>query len=357
MIEQKIRVLIVDDSAFMRKSLSILLGSDPSFEIVGTARDGMEGVELVKKLKPDIVTLDIEMPRMDGLSALKIIMKECPTPVIMVSSLTTEGAESTLKALELGAIDFISKEMSFVSVNISKIKEELIHKVKTIARQQSLKRRLARLQTGTPSTQVQSRTNIGIIPKFNCRAIALGISTGGPLSLQKVIPLLSERIRVPMFIVQHMPPKFTKSLAERLNSMSKLGVKEAEDGELAEGGKIYIAPGGFHLNLRSDSLGKNKIIITTQPDSTLHRPSVDIMMKSVLQVYGKSMLGVIMTGMGKDGLEGIRDLKALGGYAIAQDEESCVVYGMPKAIVDAGVADMVVPLDKMAETINKIVAL
>ncbi len=353
MLETKIRILIVDDSAFMRKSLSIILSSDPSIEIAGTARDGMEGVELAKRLRPDLITLDIEMPRMDGLAALKIIMKECPAPVIMVSSLTTQGAEATLKALELGALDFISKEMSFVSVNISKIKEDLIYKVKTIARSSALRKRLQKPLTTVQSPDIRARIKTGTIPKFGCRAVVLGVSTGGPLSLQKVIPVLSEQLRVPIFIVQHMPPKFTKSLAERLNSMSNVKVKEAEDMEDIEGGTVYIAPGGFHLNARSAGLGKNKIVITPEPAATLHRPSVDVMVRSVIQLYGKFVLGVIMTGMGKDGMEGIKDLKELGGYSVAQDEESCVVYGMPKAIVDAGLADVIAPLEKIGEIINR----
>ncbi len=353
MLETKTRILIIDDSAFMRKSLSIILSSDPSIEIVGTAPDGMEGVELAKRLRPDLITLDIEMPRMDGLTALKIIMKDCPTPVIMVSSLTTQGAEATLKALELGALDFISKEMSFVSVNITKIKDELIQKVKTIARSSAIRRRYQKPLEEIQGSDIRARIKTGMIPKFGCRAIVLGVSTGGPLSLQKVIPVLSRQTRVPMFIVQHMPPKFTKSLAERLNGMSEVCVKEAEDMEDIEGGTVYIAPGGFHMQVRSAGLVKNKIVISPEPATTLHRPSVDVMVKSVIKLYGKSTLGVIMTGMGKDGLEGIKELKELGGYSIAQDEESCVVYGMPKAIVDAGLADVIAPLEKIGELINR----
>lgn len=350
---QKIKVLIVDDSAFMRKSISILLESDPDIEVAGFGRDGEEGYELAKKLKPDIITLDIEMPRMDGLTALKKIMDDCPTSVIMVSSLTTEGAESTIKALELGAVDFIPKEMSFVSVNIVKIKEDLIRKVKTIARRRVFRsfssfRSLTAKSTGTP------QTDLGKLPKIPYRALALGISTGGPLSLQKVIPNLSGDIKFPIFIVQHMPPKFTKSLAERLNNMSKLKVKEAEEGDKIEGGVVYIAPGGFHMKLRKKGFD-SYINITEDPSTTLHRPSVDVMMDSVVEVYGKFTLGVIMTGMGKDGLEGIRKLKQLGGFCMAQNEESCVVYGMPKAIVDNNFADVIASLEEIPNIINKVI--
>ena len=355
-MNEKIRILIVDDSAFMRKSLSIMLNSDDDIEIVGTARDGMEAVALAKSLHPDLITMDIEMPRMDGLSALKIIMKEAPTSVIMVSSLTSEGAESTLKALELGAVDFIPKEMSFVSVNISEIKADLIKKVKTICRQTQLHKRLRKISgiTGRFAKPLPKK-NVTGLPINNYRAVAIGISTGGPLSLQKVIPQLSKDIRVPIFIVQHMPPKFTKSLADRLNNMSEINVKEAQDNEEVKGGTVYIARGGYHLNLKKTGIGKAAININPKPDNTLHRPSVDVMLDSVVSVYGKQTLAVIMTGMGHDGSEAIQRLKNMGGYCLAQDEDSCVVYGMPKSVVDAGNADVVAPLERIPQIINKAV--
>ena len=358
-MNHKISVLIIDDSAFMRKSISIMLESDPDIKVIGTARNGLEGYESAKKLKPDIITLDIEMPVMDGLTALKKIMADCPTPVIMVSSLTTEGAEATLQALELGAVDFIPKELSYVNVNITKIKEDLISKVKEIVKQRLLSDRLNRLRKITQKIKQENIPTQQIphleLPKMMYKAISIGISTGGPLSLQKTIPLLSEKIRVPIFVVQHMPPKFTKSLAERLNNLSKLNVKEAEDGEKIENGTIYIAPGGYHMTVKSNGNNGAVIDISEYPNDTLHRPSVDVMMNSVIDYYGKNMLGVIMTGMGKDGFEAIKHLKSIGGHAIAQDEETCVVYGMPKAIVDGGLADTVLPLEKIPETINKVV--
>lgn len=351
----KIKAVVIDDSAFMRKSLSIILSSDPDIEIVGTARDGLEGFELVKNTKPDIVTLDIEMPRMDGLTALKKIMAECPTQVVMVSSLTTDGAEATIKALELGAVDFIPKEMSFVSVNIVNIKEELIRKIKTLVKSKALTSRLQKIRTngGKPGEDILKPKTTGSLPKFGYKAIALGISTGGPLSLQKVVPFLKQQCDIPIFIVQHMPPKFTKSLADRLNNMSPLTVKEAEDREEVQNGTVYIAPGGFHMKMSKNGNGKIYVNISENPGDTLHRPSVDVMIESVLDVYGKYTLGIIMTGMGKDGAEGIKHLKQLGGYCMAQDEGTCVVYGMPKAIVDAGYADVIAPLEKIPEIINK----
>lgn len=355
-MNHKISVLIIDDSAFMRKSLSIMLESDPDIKVVGTARNGLEGLDLVKSLKPDVATLDIEMPVMDGLTALKKIMAECPTSVIMVSSLTTEGAEATLKALEIGAVDFIPKELSYVNINITKIKEDLISKVKEIAKQKKIKERLNRLRSLSQFSKRETVHHIqNQIPALGYKAVAIGVSTGGPLSLQKILPILSEKIQIPIFIVQHMPPKFTKSLADRLNSMSKLNVKEAENGERIENGTVYIAPGGFHMTVKKNGLVASQINISEEPSYTLHRPSVDVMMNSVISTYGKYTLGIIMTGMGKDGFEAIKNLKSMGGFAIAQDEPTCVVYGMPKAIVDAGYADNILPLEKIPEIINKVV--
>jgi len=355
-LNNKIKALVVDDSAFMRKSISIMLESDPEIKVIGTAKDGEEGYNLVKSLRPDIVTLDIEMPKMDGLTALKKIMKDCPTSVMMVSSLTTEGAEDTIKALEYGAVDFIPKELSYVNVNIIKIKEDLINKVKEIVKQKILRDRLRRVQKlnqrKSPSTVVANKADI---PAIGYKAVGLGISTGGPFSLQKVIPFLSKKINCPIFIVQHMPPKFTKSLAERLDGMSELEVKEAEDNETVRNGVVYIAKGGQHMTLKKDSFDSVVIKISEDPSETLHRPSVDVMFNSVIDIYGKYALGVIMTGMGKDGLEGIKKLKELGGYCVAQDESTCVVYGMPKAVADAGLADAIVPVEKIPEIINKVI--
>ena len=354
-MRRKIQVLVIDDSAFMRKSLSLMLESDEEVEVIATANDGVEGFEKAKSLRPDIITLDIEMPRMDGLTTLKKIMEECPTSVLMVSSLTSEGAEATLKALEYGAVDFIPKELSFVNINIIKIKEDLIRKVKEIVRQKSVKSRLERLRrlSTTPIAPPKPRVS-KVIPAGIFKAVTLGISTGGPFSLQKILPQFSKAINCPVFIVQHMPPKFTKSLAERLNSLCELEVKEAENDEVVRPGVIYIAPGGFHMKVRKNLNNEVLIQISEEPSSSLHRPSVDVMMNSVNAMYGKNILGIIMTGMGKDGFDGITELKRLGGYCIAQDEESCVVYGMPKAINDAGLSDIILPLEQISEQVNKV---
>ncbi len=337
----------------MRKSLSLMLESDPGIKVIGTARNGLEGYELAVKEKPDIVTLDIEMPIMDGLTCLRKIMRDAPTSVLMVSSLTTEGAESTMKALEYGAVDFIPKGMSHVNIGIIDVKTDLINKVKEIYKQKTLHDRFKKLRSKS-TAGIRSAPVINTkIPSHGFKAVGLGISTGGPLSLQKVIPLIEENFMLPMFIVQHMPPKFTKSLSDRLNGLSKVNVKEAENNEIVKNGTVYIAPGGYHMTVEKNSTG-NKIKISDKPSETLHRPSVDVMLNSVIDVYGKSALGIIMTGMGKDGSESIKKLKSLGGYCVAQDEATCVVYGMPRAVVENGTADAVIPLDKISEIINQV---
>lgn len=355
-MNDKIRVLVVDDSAFMRKSLSMLIESDPNIEVIATAIDGLDGLNKVKNLRPDIVTLDIEMPKMDGLTALKHIMKQSPTPVLMVSSLTKEGAESTLEALELGAVDFIPKASSFISVAIADIKEDLIKKIKIFARKKTVINRVNNLSSRLTKrdTNVGATVEVKSLPPMKYNALAMGISTGGPISLQKIVPVLSTNISVPVFIVQHMPPKFTASLAQRLNSMSSLEVKEAENNEVVRKGVVYIAKGGFHMIVKK--VGANIVIATSEmPKEHLHKPSVDVLFDSIEKVYGKNTLSVIMTGMGKDGLEGVKKIKSVGGHCIAQDENTCVVYGMPRAIVENGLADTIAPLEEIPVIINKAV--
>lgn len=349
----KIKVLVVDDSAFMRKAIENMLKKDSSIEVIGNARNGQEAIEKIKELNPDILTLDIEMPVMDGLETLKIIMKKMPRPVIMVSSLTTEGAEATLKALELGAVDFIAKDKSFASFGIMKIEDQLIRTVKHFARRRSFSRpATTERKPFVPSkpSVVSPRLNRGV--KVNPKIIAIGTSTGGPQSLQKVIPKLDKSLNKPVLIVQHMPPNFTKSLAQRLNSLSSLTVVEAQGKEKLEPNVVYVGKGGFHLKLRR--MGSNYYIeLTDEPSNVLHIPSVDEMVSSVADNFGKSALGVIMTGMGSDGLKGLKKLKSKGGYIIAQDEKSCIVYGMPRAVVEADIADEVVPLENIAESIMR----
>jgi len=353
----KINVVVVDDSAFMRKSISLMLESVPDIKVVATARNGCEGIEMIKKFQPDVVTMDIEMPGMDGLSALKIIMKEMPLPVLMFSSLTTEGADATIEALNLGAVDFIPKDMSYVSVNIAGRRGELIEKVKSIAKSATLKlrfRRDSKKFTPTPSQGKSSQRIIRTPLRRDFQGVVLGVSTGGPFALLDILPKLPQNFPLGIAVVQHMPPRFTRSLSERINSISKIKVREAEDGDVFEHGTALIAPGGKHMTFRKTSY-ETIIKISDEPKETLYKPSVDVMMTSAVETFGGPLIGVIMTGMGRDGLEGLRVLKKKNGYIIAQNEKTCVVYGMPKAAVDDGIADAVVPLDEIPSLLSQVI--
>ena len=339
----QIKVVIVDDSAFIRKALTMMLESDPQIKVVATARDGLQGIEKIREFRPNIVTLDLEMPGMDGLTALKTIMKEMPLPVLVVSSLTAEGSQATLDALKLGAVDFIPKELSYVSLDIVKIKQELVAKVKQIA--ESGIRTLPK-----PNPEVIANLRL---PHKEFQAVVLGVSTGGPFALMQMIPQFPSDFPLGLIVVQHMPPHFTKTMAARINELSKLRVKEAEDGDKAEPGTVLIAPGGQHLTLQKNGKGVTAKV-SIEPMDTMYRPSVDITMESAAQNFEKSVIGVIMTGMGRDGVQGLKKIKERRGYVIAQDEASCVVYGMPKAAVESGLADIILPLDAIPDALQQL---
>lgn len=347
-----IRVLIVDDSAFMRNALTKMLSSDPEITIVGTAWNGLDAIEKVAELKPDLVTMDIEMPRMDGIEALRRIMATNPVPVIMVSSITTEGARATLDALDLGAVDFVPKNLSDLSVNIVKVREILIEKVKQIGRRVPGRRRPVRTApapaASAPLRSVyRTERRIGIV--------AIATSTGGPKALQEVLPKLPKDLSVPVIVVQHMPPAFTGPFAQRLNEISGMTVKEAEVGEPLRPGVVLVAPGRGHLSVRRGRPGEYVVAVSDNRPDLIYRPSADVMMSSVAEMYPGRALGVILTGMGNDGEKGMRAIKSSGGRTIAQDEETCVVYGMPRAVVEAGLADKVVPLGEVAgEIVNAV---
>jgi two-component system, chemotaxis family, protein-glutamate methylesterase/glutaminase len=354
-----VKVIVIDDSPFMRKSLKIMLESDPEIRVIATARDGNEGIEKIKSLKPDIVTLDIEMPGMDGLTALKIIMDQMPVPVLMVSSLTTESAQATMQAFDLGAVDFISKDLSYVSINIKNIKDELIEKVKQIAQSRLVQTRF-RMRRLVQSSRVQKVHTPP--PKkvvtfesvlLNFHAIVLGVSTGGPQALLKIIPKIPKNFPLSIGIVQHMPPHFTRTLADRLNSISHVYVKEAEHGETVEPGKVLIAPGGKQMAF-CHSGSKVTMEISDSPTDILYKPSVDLMMTSAAAAFRGPLLGIIMTGMGKDGVEGLKHVRSKGGYVIGQDEESCVVYGMPRAAHEEGLVDSMLSLDNISAALEKL---
>ncbi len=333
-----IRVLVVDDSAFMRKALTKMLEGDPQIEVVGIARDGIEALEKVAELDPDLVTLDVEMPKMDGLEALGRIMAERPRPVLMVSSLTDEGAEVTLQALDAGALDFIPKGSSGNLLGVMQIEASLRDKVKVLAR-----RRVRPAEPRpAPARPEQSMARLG-----PARYVAIGASTGGPPALQKFFSSLPADFPAPVVVVQHMPKAFTGPFARRLSGVGPLEVKEAETGDRLERGHAFVAPGGSHLVLRNQG-GGIVLQVTDRPPDTLHKPSVDVTFRSFAEVIGRPTLAVVLTGMGSDGLEGVRALKGTGCSAIAQEARSCVVYGMPRAVVEAGLADAVLPVESVA---------
>lgn len=343
-----IKVLIVDDSAFMRKAISTMLEKDSEIKVIGTARDGQEGLDMVRKLDPDVVTMDIEMPKMDGLTALRHIMMESPRPVLMVSSLTTEGAESTLKAMELGAVDFIPKQLSKVSLDIIKIEKDLIARVKTVAARKM--RHVTQRPAMRPAAAPVKKTAVRPSGRPIRDVVAIGVSTGGPPVVQKILSSLPADFPASIVIAQHMPAAFTGPFAKRLDSVSKISVKEAEPGDILKSGHAFVAPGGKHIVL-DQKVSRVDVVVTEEPAGALYKPSANVLISSVATAVGKRGLGVILTGMGNDGCEGVRDLKGKGGRALAQSDSTCVVYGMPKAIVDDGLADEIIDLDDMAESI------
>lgn len=349
-----VKVLIVDDSAFMRSALSSMLSSDKDILVVGMAKDGLEAIAKVKTLRPDIVTMDVEMPRMDGLQALKHIMAENPVPVVMVSSLTNEGAHVTLEALEAGALDFIPKNLSELSVNILKIKEILIEKIKKLSTKKLA--RIPRTSSARPTEQINMPAlTLRTTGERKAGVLAIGTSTGGPKALQEIIPRLPKNFPVPIVIAQHMPPNFTGPFAERMNQLSQVEVREAKEGELLKPGVALIAPGGGHMRIKKRGAIEAVTSITNDREEFIYRPSVDALMASVAEVYPGRVLAVILTGMGNDGVKGIEQVKKSGGRIFAQNEQSCVVYGMPKAVVDAGFADKVLSIEELAgEIINAI---
>jgi two-component system chemotaxis response regulator CheB len=347
----KVKVLVVDDSAFMRKFITDLLSENPQIEVVGTARNGKEALEKVSLLNPDVVTLDVEMPVMNGIDALKQIMREHPLPVVMLSSTTTEGAENTIIAMQYGAIDFVAKPSGAISLDLYKVKEELINKVLLASRAN-----VRALSKDSASEILAQRRSMPYHRAHQRKKIVcIGTSTGGPRALQQVLTKLPENIAAPIVIVQHMPKGFTKSLAQRLDSLSRITVKEAEDGETLQNGTAYIAPGGFHL-LIHEVKGLLTARVEQSPPRNSHRPSVDVLFESISALTDYEKIAVIMTGMGSDGTAGLRRLKESGNTkVIAEAQETAVVFGMPRAAIQANVVDLIVPLEQIAEMIVKYV--
>ncbi|MDW8002897.1 MAG: chemotaxis response regulator protein-glutamate methylesterase [Deltaproteobacteria bacterium] len=343
-----IKVLVVDDSAVARRLIVKMLENDEEIKVVGTASDGIEAIELVEKLKPDVVTLDVEMPRMNGLEALKHIMENNPVPVIMFSALTREGAEITMKALELGAVDFITKDFSNISISLQTKENELITKIKSVAKNR-VAFLLKRLKTGLtqkPVVRTVSKTT-------NRDIVCIGASTGGPSALQVILTRMPKDLPVSIVIAQHMPRLFTQLLSSRLDSLCEIKVKEAENREPLQRGIAYLAPGDTHITLKKR--GSETIVEFSRDSQYIYRPSVDLLLQSAAETYRRKAVGVILTGMGNDGVLGAKSLYESGGYLICQNEETSVVFGMPRAVINAGYAHSVLPLDKIPEEILAVI--
>jgi len=337
-------VLIVDDSAIMRKLITDILKKDPDIEVVGQASNGREAIEKAKQLKPEVITLDIEMPEMDGLTALSILKKELPnSKIIMFSSLTQEGAKATLEALAKGAFDFVPKPStkSFLE-SVKKIENELIPKIKAAG--DLPEHKICR--TFFQATKAKLRAGL-------YKVLGIGVSTGGPQTLLEIFREMPANFPAPILIVQHMPPLFTKQLAERLDKVTPLKVKEAEDGEPVREGFVYIAPGDYHMTVSAENREK-RIRLNQGPPVNNCRPAVDVLFNSLAEVYNGTCLALVLTGMGKDGAEGAKKIKAKGGAVLAQDAKSSVVFGMPRAVIEAGVADEILNLSEISKRLKEL---
>ncbi len=360
-LHRPVRVLVADDSGFMRTAIKRMIESDPQLQVMDVAKDGMEALEKIHTLHPDVVTLDIEMPRLNGLETLKQIMQTAPCQVIMISSLTQEGAETTFECLAEGAFDYIPKQLSYVSLDIVKIREDLVAKIKAAAGE---KRRFrpAKAAAATPAvTEVHSRSGAShaamaappsrLTAHVTPAVIAIGTSTGGPKALQEILPLLPDDLSVGVVIVQHMPVGFTGPFARRLDSMCKIKVREAQEDELISPATVLIGPAGWHLTVKRRGTSPASVHLSKLPADKLHIPSVDVMMLSVAEVFGGSAMGVILTGMGDDGKQGMAAIYKAGGLTVGQDEASCAVYGMPRSCAEQGSLRRVVPLMRVPDEI------
>jgi two-component system, chemotaxis family, protein-glutamate methylesterase/glutaminase len=357
----KIKVLIVEDSAFMRKLISEFLNEDSRIEITGIARNGKDAIRKIKQYQPDVVTMDIEMPVMNGLCALKQIMAECPVPVIMLSSSTSAGAENTLSAMENGAFDFIAKPSGMISLDLHKIKSDLIEKIVAASKTniQNLRKSTDDVEKRVLTCNVYREKVLvrKMVPeqslweKEGKKIIVIGTSTGGPRALQEVLTRIPKNIESPIIIVQHMPPGFTKSLAKRLNSLCEIEVKEAEDGEIIKNGTAYIAPGGFHLKIKK--IGTSLAAVLEQSEQRNgHRPSVDVLFESAGELQDYAKIAVIMTGMGSDGAKGLVSMNENGMVkAIAESQQTSIVFGMPKAAISTNLIDSVENVENIAKAI------
>jgi two-component system chemotaxis response regulator CheB len=337
-VSDRIRVLVVDDSAFVRKAVGRMLATADDIEVVGFARDGEEGLALARELKPDVVTLDVRMPKLGGLETLERLMAEQPVPVLLMSTLTQEGAETTLRGLELGAMEFVDKS-SVEPMSMLSLAEELVTKIRALGG--------ARVRSRPRPAAAGEAQPAGRVP---AQCVAIAASTGGPAALQAVVSGLPAAFPAAVVIVQHIPRGFTRSLAERLDARSAIPVREARHGDAVEPGRVLLAPAGIHTRLVRVR-GSVEVSLEEEPSEALHRPSADVLMASAAEVYGALAVGVVLTGMGSDGTEGLRAIRARGGLTLAEAEETCVIFGMPKAAIEAGVVERTRPLDRIASEI------
>lgn len=337
-MKSRVRVLVVDDSALMRKLIPMILERDPDIEVVGTAMDGAFALRKIAELQPDVVTLDLEMPRMDGIETLRMIMRDVPLPVIVFSTHSKEGAYSTFKALALGAIEFVAKPRDAAAGHLDPIAYELIEKIK-VAKRASGTKKIPALDVEPP--RPAKRKSCPVIPPS--RIIAIGISTGGPNALQYLLSQIPADLPVAFVVVQHMPEGFTDMFARRLDECCALDVQEAKSGDLLIAGRVLICPGNRHMMVRRMPRGE-MVVLSDTPPINGHRPSADVLFHSVAQEFALTAVGILMTGMGEDGAEGLGAIKAAGGMTIAQSEDTCVVAGMPRAAIVKGYANRILPL-------------
>lgn len=364
-----VKVLVVDDSGFFRRRVSEILSSDPNIQVIGTATNGREAIDQALALKPDVITMDYEMPMMDGITAVRQIMQRCPTPVLMFSSLTHEGARVTLDALDAGAVDFLPKNFEDISRNPNKVKQLLCEKIHTISRSNRRFSSTASAAAPGHASPAFGTRSAGVAPPATpaakaapahvapsaaprrkaYRLVAIGTSTGGPVALQRVLTQLPGSFPAPIVLIQHMPAAFTKAFAERLDKLCKISVKEAEDGDLLRPGLALLAPGGKQMMVD----GRGVVRILPGDERLNYRPCVDVTFGSAAKAYGDKVLAVVLTGMGADGREGARMLKQSGSQIWTQDEASCVIYGMPMAVVKANLSDAVFALDDMGRHLSE----
>jgi two-component system chemotaxis response regulator CheB len=340
-----IRTLIVDDSAFVRKVVREMLSRSPYIEVVGAARDGNEALELVEQLKPDVVTCDLVMPRMDGIEFIREQMRRDPLPILVLTSLG-EDAEKALVAMEAGAVDIVQKPTALANERLMEIQEALVEKIKAVAQTPH-----ANLLAPKPQRQIETMRGGGA---HEIKIVVIGISTGGPQALRFMLPQLPSDLPVPVAIVLHMPLGYIGMFAEKLNEISQVEVREVQDGEKLQAGVVYLAQAGRHLLLRLRSDSTVAAELSLKPMDVVHRPAADILFQSAADCFGSGVLGVVMTGMGDDGKKGAAWIKAKGGTVLTEAEESCVIYGMPRSVTEAGLSDGAVPLEKMAERILEI---